>query len=454
MSSVALAFRNNIGLSVVLLLIGAGMLVFGLLALIMSRSGASLRPIAFIAGFYGLVLAPQLAYRLAEVAGWIPRVDLTWVPEGASASAVYYRANESLLSVRDGHFANRVGLFGEAHDPELVSDLVARMPGGPFTSATAAEMAIMRDASSMVVAHFADAASATRAGDQYAAMMFGTALPPGADGTITVSRSADVARLLVAGRTVVMWTSADVAALDRAFAASPLVERVAAPADAVPRDDGTAATAPNPRDFWLFRQYAIAPILLLLVLCVTFYFFRAAAWASESPARAGVAPVDAMTLRQRLLEVNALDAPFTVEADANDSSMLVVTWRYADAKWVDLARARGMRRTHRILMKLDERAGIVRPTEQVSSMDWSVGKGGADAQWMTMRGIIFFQQQSERVFGVQLDNRGRLTSNLSYKYDFNLQEMKAPLIAAVTNAGWRWRPTMLHGPAWLSWLTD
>jgi hypothetical protein len=43
---------------------------------------------------------------------------------------------------------------------------------------------------------------------------------------------------------------------------------------------------------------------------------------------------------------------------------------------------------------------------------------------------------------------------LSYGYTFNAQEMKAPLIAAVTGAGWRWRPTLWRGPRWLGWLTD
>lgn len=30
----------------------------------------------------------------------------------------------------------------------------------------------------------------------------------------------------------------------------------------------------------------------------------------------------------------------------------------------------------------------------------------------------------------------------------------APLISAVTMAGWAWRPTAWHGPRWLRWLTQ
>ena len=39
-------------------------------------------------------------------------------------------------------------------------------------------------------------------------------------------------------------------------------------------------------------------------------------------------------------------------------------------------------------------------------------------------------------------------------YTFNLQEMKSPLVDAVTRAGWDWRPTVWQGPAWLRWLTE
>ena len=68
-------------------------------------------------------------------------------------------------------------------------------------------------------------------------------------------------------------------------------------------------------------------------------------------------------------------------------------------------------------------------------------------------GITFFQVEHQRVFGLQIDQRGRFVPKLSYSYTFDLQEMKAPLISAVTNAGWHWRPTVWQGPTWLRWLT-
>ena len=55
---------------------------------------------------------------------------------------------------------------------------------------------------------------------------------------------------------------------------------------------------------------------------------------------------------------------------------------------------------------------------------------------------------------LHLDEQNRSKPELSYAYTFNLQEMKAPLIEAITRAGWTRRPTIWQGPAWLRWLTE
>ena len=100
---------------------------------------------------------------------------------------------------------------------------------------------------------------------------------------------------------------------------------------------------------------------------------------------------------------------------------VAVTWRFGDAKWVDLARAHGMRRTHRILLELDDRSKTVYPTEQQSRLDWSAGAEGGAAAWSTTSGILFFQVEQQRVFGLQLDERGRFVPRISYAYRFDLQ---------------------------------
>ena len=58
------------------------------------------------------------------------------------------------------------------------------------------------------------------------------------------------------------------------------------------------------------------------------------------------------------------------------------------------------------------------------------------------RGIQFFEFERRRVFGVQLDESGKTTGELSKAYTFNLQELKQPIAEAVTGSGWTWQPVM------------
>lgn len=452
MSNTIALFRANPGLAIIGALIVMASLVFGLVAVLMMRSGASLRPIAFIAGLFAIVVMPQGLFHASQAFGWIPKRDLVWTfgkDADTGARPARYRVREERLSATDGVFTNPAEVFGPDADASLTVDLRARMPDGPFAAARAAQMAITGGGGgaggSVVVAHFDRAADAEQAAQQYARVMLGSLPPVGADGARTVARASDVVKVVVANTTVLAWSGADDAAATRAMRESPLLERV---------DDTLSAVDREAQDFWLYRPPVLIAITLLLVVVATGWFFRMSAWASEMPAVAGVTPVDAPTLRQRLLSVNALDVPFTIAADPDDASRLVATWRYADAKWVDLARARGLRRTYRMILALDESSHTVRPIDQTSQYDWSAGAGGADLRWETERGIIFFQQDMGRVFGLQLDSQGRFTPALSYTYRFDVREIKTPLINAVTHAGWRWRPTLLHGPRWLGWLID
>lgn len=452
MSDTIALLRANPGLAVIGALIVLASLVFGLVAVLMVRSGASLRPIAFIAGFFAIVVLPQGLFHASQAFGWIPKRDLTWTfgkDADTGARPARYRVREERLSAKDGVFTNPAAVFGPEADASLTVDLRARMPDGPFAAARAAQMAITGGGGgaggSVVVAHFDRASDAERAAEQYAAVMLGSLPPVGADGARTVVRTSDVVKLLVANTTVLAWSGADDAAATQAMRDSPLLERV---------DSAPSAAARDAQQFWLYRPAVLIAITLLLLVAATAWFFRMSAWASEVPAAAGASPVDAPTLRQRLLSVNAHDVPFTIAADPDDTTRLVATWKYADAKWVDLARARGLRRTYRMILALDEATHTVRPIDQTSSYDWSAGVGGADLRWETQRGIIFFQQDRGRVFGLQLDAQGRFTPALSYTYRFDVREIKSPLIQAVTHAGWRWRPTLLHGPRWLGWLID
>lgn len=442
MSNIIPFFRTHTGAFIITLLLVMGGFVFGLIALMMSRSGASLRPIAFVGGFFLIVVGPQAVFHYTEALGWTHFGNLTWVA-GETGNTGGWRANESLLKVKDGRFEQPTAVYGSAVDPNLVSDLRERL-SPVFGTAQAAEMAVLRTGGTVVLAQFNSNDAALASARGYVTMMAGAFPEPDFDGTYTVQRATDVMKVVVAGRTLVAYSAPDSVAARRILAESPIVTTAA------PGDDAAAAGNQPKKTSVLW----LVALMVVMLAASVWWFFRVSSWAAEALPVPNVEPTSAATLRERLLSVNDLDVPFSVAASPNDSSTLIVTWRYADAKWMDLARVRGMKRTHRIIMKLDEAKKTVRPTEQFALLDWSAGASGGSVNWASAKGIVFYQYEKEVVFGLQLDSENRFTPKLSYSYTFNLQEMKAPLIQAVTHSGWTWRPTVVHGPTWLSWLTD
>ncbi|MBZ5513568.1 MAG: hypothetical protein LAN62_01735 [Acidobacteriia bacterium] len=187
--------------------------------------------------------------------------------------------------------------------------------------------------------------------------------------------------------------------------------------------------------------------VLVYGLFVSWVFVRLSTWAATFPALAGVAPVPAATLRDRLLGVARTAVPFTVRpGDRPDE--VIAEWRYADATWLDQMRAHRMRQLIRYRLRLDEADRTVRVLEYRAAFDASAGLGGANLSYRAERGITFFEEQRETVLGLQIKD-GRITPDLSYSWSFSVDELRDPLISIVAGAGWTWRQVMLDAP----WLT-
>ena len=417
--------------------------VFGVAAVLMTRAGVSLRPLAFMAGFLAIVAGPQAAFHVARALGVIPKKDLTWT-FGKDRIPAGYAEQEAALAADGGRFVDPATVFGPGIDTDLVTDLRRAGAESPFGDAEVAQMAIIPPSSSAIVARYRDNTAAVEAQARYMTVAAGAVPPPGSDGAHTFTRpQGDVVKVLTAGRTLIALSGPDEPTVATRLRDSRIITR---------RESGLVTPLDaSAGDFWLYRPAVLASILVVLLAVATLYFFKVSAWAATIPAPAGAPAQPTSELRGRLLAVNSIDAPFSVSE--REDGKIVVTWRFADAKWVDLARAHGMRNTHRIVLELDDATKTVYPTEQYTRMDWSAGAGGGSLRWATGMGITFFQVEHQRVFGLQIDQRGRFVPKLSYSYTFDLQEMKAPLISAVTNAGWHWRPTVWQGPTWLRWLT-
>ncbi|MGB5904595.1 MAG: hypothetical protein WBF99_07440 [Xanthobacteraceae bacterium] len=171
-----------------------------------------------------------------------------------------------------------------------------------------------------------------------------------------------------------------------------------------------------------------------------FIFGRVASWAVEEPALPGVEPLAMETLMQRLLSINEQNVPYTIKLGKHHNE-LVVDWRYADAKWLDLMRLHGMSKGYRLVLRFDEGAHNVRAQDRYASFDWSAGTDLLSLNWQASLGITFYEYQYEQVFGLQFKD-GKPTFDLSYAYTFNLNEMKQPMIEIVRHAGWNFRPVI------------
>lgn len=443
--------RMQPGVLIALGLLVGGAVVCALLGLIMARSGASLRPVYWFAGFFALVVLPQLIGQL-------------WFSRGTASHDAQRRTALRQLEQAAHPLAREAGVkrfFGPDADPALVID-ARQVFGDVFTQAEFAHFATLPNGETVLLAKFKGYTAAEKAWVNYLRVTGLNSL--GGKGNsqagYAVARPAgDRAYALHMGDLVGVWTApGDDSIRARMLAGGFEIPRkapLAAPSRTmeIRAANTTTASTVTAKAAFVPGLPLTAGLLGGYVFLVVLYFFKGAAWAGSVPAKPGAVPASASELSSRLQRVNGLDVPFHVEPGRRPNE-LIATWRYADARWVDLARARGMRRTFRIRLQLDESSRTARATDYSASQDWSAGRGGADLEWKSSLGIVFFQSERQRVYGLQLDEQGNFKPELSYAYSFNLAEMKSPLIEAVTSAGWTWRPTVWQGPAWLRWLTE
>lgn len=443
--------RANVGLSISLALLGGGLFVCTLLSFIMARSGASLRPIYWFAGFFALVVVPQVVghfYMALNTAK-------TEAPRAAALEQLAASANESPDTAARRMDAK--SLFGPDADPQLISDVRA-VYGDVFSSADFAQFAVLPNSETVLLARFKNFSSAEKAWVNYlrVAGLQGGGKGDSHRGYAVTRPVGDRVYALPFGMMLGVWTGPDDATIRARMLAggfeipgrAPLGEVAATNANESGNATSSSRQSKSP-----LRIALLGFGLAVYTLIVVAYFFKGSAWSGTYRAKPGVTPVTTSELAARLEAINQLDVPFQIERGSQPNEFFA-TWRYADAKWIDLARVRGMKRTLRVRMVMDEASHKVRATDYVASYDWSAGWGGANLEWKASMGLVLFQREHQRVFGLQLDEQGRFKPELSYAYTFNLDEMKAPLMEAVAHAGWDWRPTVWQGPKWLRWLTE
>ncbi|MEQ1748567.1 MAG: hypothetical protein ABL974_04050 [Prosthecobacter sp.] len=426
------ALRANEGLIAAIVLCMGPALLLSLIGFVMRSGGASLRPIVFIAVLFLPIVVPFFIGQLV-----LARTPAPMQPAAA-------------LAVTNGKFTEREKLFGAGIPAELIREAKSGM-SGILDEAEVAEVGITMSGETVLIAQFSGEEETKRAGAAYhRSYQLQNSSGDEEKGWRATRMQGDYIEMLRTGRQLFVWSGLTQEAAATRRAASDLAIQFPA-----------LKAASQPPLFPALQPLAafFAPVfmkvisILLLVFIYTLWFFKGAGWASSSQAVAGAPIMPESDLVSRLMSINDLDVPFSITR-SDRANELIADWRYADAKWIDLARAHGMRKTFRIKLTLDESAHTVRATDYISEFDWSVGRSRASIQWKAAMGLVFFQKEQQTVFGLQLDDQGHLKPVVSYTYKFDLNEMKSPIMTAITKAGWTWRPTAWQGPVWLRWLTE
>ena len=163
------------------------------------------------------------------------------------------------------------------------------------------------------------------------------------------------------------------------------------------------------------------------------------------PPPAGVVPVEADALVARLLALNGADRAWQVRTGAEagvPSADLVVEWKWADARWTSLLARNGLERTYRLRLYLDPVARQCGGLDETGTVEWTAG--AAAAPMLTWRRSLFrgveIAQRERAATWASATSLGMPERRIDMRFD--LDALKKPVIAAVTAAGWTWRPLL------------
>ena len=450
--------RINSGLAIVAALFCGVVLVLSFVGILMKRAGVSLKPLAWFAGFMGFILLPQLighainAYMAERMERLAPE------PEPLSNGAVKPSAVISNLAA-NLDYSDPEKLFASKSAGVIAVD-GRSVASGLLHGAKDPKFFLLPDGSTLLIGRFPTLAAAQNAVQQFLreARLTDRVRADGNGGYSGQRNPNDQVYVRAYDELFTVWSGPSDAAIEELQLAAGFTR-----AGVTAQAHGGQRGGIGHKDFidaalghitsTMSGVALVVGVLAVYLLIVAAYFFKGIAWATRATPLAGTNPAAAYELREKLKAINKIDVPFKIE-DGKTAQELIANWRYADAKWIDHARVHGMRRLHRIVLALDEQSKKVRATDYQTAYDWSAGGAGARLNWQFQTGVVLFQYEHQRVFGLQLDSQGGFRPALSYAYTFNLQEMKEPLKQAVVQSGWTWQPVAWLAPSWLRWLTE
>ncbi len=155
-----------------------------------------------------------------------------------------------------------------------------------------------------------------------------------------------------------------------------------------------------------------------------------------------VASMPKEELAKRLLALNATKVPYTISPSSETDLML--EWKIADAAWWGFFSRNRVCQTYRAYILLDPQRKSARYYEETARVDWSAGSDGLLKPFITYRkqsfhGRILFQKSWEKQYSPN--------GSLVYEINFDVNRLRAPVKAAVEQAGWEFVPVVRRSHA-------
>lgn len=210
--------------------------------------------------------------------------------------------------------------------------------------------------------------------------------------------------------------------------------------DAVFEDLPFIAENPDKNWVWLLITDYLKEFLIGIFVyagLLTVVFSRMTSRSARVAPTEGVEPATADQLRERLMALTGLDLPFHIVESGR--GRLVAEWRLADEKWGSALRKAGLRVAHSLQLELDERQAVVRSIQTSRRAAWSAGALSFVSRFSWSRQISFYHRASGASYGVVPKAGGwELAENYAYRYQ--LSEIVQPVVSAIVDAGWEFRP--------------
>lgn len=429
------------------LFLAISLLLALLLGVLMRRAGVSLKPLIFFFGFLAIIAVPQAVVHLFDAFAHSRQIRQNPKPEATASAAT---AAPSPLQPVTWDI-----VFGPNADPSLITD-AKRGLDYILSDAIEAKISFTAAGESALAARFANTDAAAAALNRYGSF-FQFAQATGSDAVGWTARrfngQGEWNHVVAAGNELYAWSGSTKENVER-----NRIRALGAFPEKANSANATASSSGAPSKTQVSTRLAsnwraMTAFLIINLLLAVFWFFKGSAWSMRRTPQSNTRPELAASLRDRLLALNQKNVPLQVVASPNNNTV-EITWRYGDAQWLDLMRAHKMRRTHKLAVTLDEPSHTALVLEYWSAFDASAGSNDMCLNWRAARGMQFFEFERRRVFGVQLDASGKPTGEVSSAYTFNLQELKQPIIEAVTGSGWTWQPVMWNAPKSLRWITE